>query len=143
LEPADGDLERPLVLEVEPLADAEFRGEVADRLLGRAVATEKSEVEVAEVGASLGLLVTGGGFAFRRQVEEGVPVDPLAAEQFTGAAKPPCRDLFAGERRYPRLGHPHGFLELADPFELAGPVLDLPEVPVHGKAVDREHVHTI
>ena len=71
----------PVVLEVEPLAEAQFgrvARELLDRGLRRAVLAQEAHGEVAVVGGALGLLVARRRFPGLGQVVEAVPVDARA-----------------------------------------------------------------
>src|SRR4051812_41223808 len=84
-----------VVLEMEPLADAESRreaGEVAQRELRRAVLAHQAHIEMPVVGRSFSLAMTRRRGPRARQVEEAVPVNTVhtAGEQLR---RPPQTEL--------------------------------------------------
>jgi len=92
LQPAHGNFERALVAELEPLADAKFRVEVAHGELRRTVVPKKAEVKVTPVRAAFRLFVACGRFVSGREVEQGVPEYPLPTKQVAAAAQTPAID---------------------------------------------------
>lgn len=131
-----------MVLEVEPLADAELGPIVRKVLQGElwgTVLLDQAHIEVAVVGRALGLAVPGRGWPGLGQVVQPVPVDARSAqERLGGPLQPELLDLLGTEGRDSHLRHPDGQvgerLDLGQPIR---PLIDLPVVPVEGEGLSR------
>src|SRR5438445_2384274 len=98
------------------------------------------------VGRPFRLLVTGGGGPRPRQIVKTVPVDPRRAplEQRCGALQAPGLHFLRAERGYSDFGHPDRQIgHRMNLVELLRPVMDRPQIPIEGKAVNGDHLHMI
>ena len=112
LQPAHRVVE-PVILEVEPLADAELgrvaRAKCRSAQLRRAVLAQQAHVEVAVVGRALRLAVPRRGGPGARQVVEAVPVDARRPGPISSSAvrcRPNSCTSSAPKRRDADLGDP-------------------------------------
>src|SRR5690242_3968950 len=99
--PFDG-LFEPVVLKMEPLADAQFRAVFAETpksALRSAVFANQTHIKMAIIGRAFGLPVASGGGPGPRQVKQTIPVDSggLADQQFRSASQSEFLDFFRSE----------------------------------------------
>src|SRR6202043_3125263 len=77
-QPANG-IVQSMILEVEPLADPDFRRvavKAAQSTLGTAILSQQSHVKMTIVGGTLRFAMARGGGPGSRQVKKAVPVNP-------------------------------------------------------------------
>src|SRR6266540_1079321 len=138
-----------VVLEMEPLAKAQFRRFTRKRLerkLRRAVLAQNAHAKVTVVGGAFRFLVTRGRLPGARQVIEAVPVDARRStdKQFGGAFQAPRLDLFGSEAGNAYFGHPDWQLgNRTNLIKFAGPFMDFPEIPVEWKSMNSHDIHMI
>ena len=141
-EPIDCEVQA-MILEMKPLADAKFGVEMIDRWLGSAIGTYHSHIEVTVVSAAFALFVTGRCLPLGRQIEQAVPENSfgVSEQQFGRALEAKCLDFIGSESGDAYLRYPNwevGYI--ADFLEFFWPVIDLPMIPIQGKAMHRHGV---
>ncbi len=137
---------QPVVLEMKPLANAQFRAEVAQRRLGCAILANQPHVKMPVVSTALGLLMARGGLPLARQIQQAVPKNSLGApqQQFRRALQTEDLDFIRPERRYADFRHPDGQRgHRPDFIQFLRPIVDLPMVPIQREAMHRHAVQMV
>src|SRR5215213_4226701 len=131
-----------MILEVEPLADAESRSELAkniERQFGRTVLAQDPHVEMPVIRRAFRLLVACRRRPGAGQVVEAVPVNPWAAtaQQFRRAFQAPGLNFLRSEAGDAYFRDPHG-QRGRGPYlvELGWPIAQPPQIPGQRETVD-------
>jgi hypothetical protein len=117
-----------------------------ERGFSRAIRADQSEIKMTIVSAAFTLLMASRRFPGRRQVHQAVPENALdLAEQEFGRSLQ-SKDLhFVGAKgRNAHLRHPNRQIgDRAHFLKFFGPVVDLPMVPIQGKAVHGDGIEVL
>src|SRR4051812_1314242 len=138
-----------MILEMEPLANAKRRRELAEnieRQFRRAVLAQQAHGKMPIIGRAFGFAMAGCGRPGAREVIKTVPMNArgFSAQEFSRASQAPGLHFFGPEARDAHLRDPDRERGNGpDLVELGRPIADLPQIPVKRESVYGEHVDLV